>query len=218
MKPRIDLDYYAILGVSADADGPQIQKAYRRRAKRCHPDLFPIDSDERSHAETRFKLLNQAREILADPRLRAAYDATRPADPGMAIPYAIPVPPVAPGPYQPPYGRRRSATGGFDVQITFEDALRVAEEDAAAAEEAGVQVDGLPRARGEDGEDVEDAAAERRMEQADYYYERGWKYARYGRHQLALDCFRQAAFLDPSRKIPLWLHLYTRKRRDQEDW
>src|SRR5438552_2588933 len=52
MRPRIELDYYAILGVAADADGVAIQKAYRGRAKRCHPDVFPNGSSERVRAES----------------------------------------------------------------------------------------------------------------------------------------------------------------------
>ena len=110
MRPRIELDYYAILGVAADADGVAIQKAYRGRAKRCHPDVFPNGSSERVRAESQFKVLNEAREVLMDTGLRAIYDRLRP-QPELQeyvppYPMDIPRPAPTPGPYTQPYGRR----------------------------------------------------------------------------------------------------------------
>ena len=63
-------DYYEVLGVDKNATEADIKKAYRKKAKECHPDLHPNDKD----AEERFKELNEANEVLSDPDKRARYD------------------------------------------------------------------------------------------------------------------------------------------------
>lgn len=63
-------DPYTILGVKRDASDAEIQKAFRRLAKKSHPDLFPGDKK----AEDRFKELNAANDILGDPAKRARFD------------------------------------------------------------------------------------------------------------------------------------------------
>ena len=63
-------DPYSILGVKKDATDTEIQKAFRRLAKKSHPDLFPGDKK----AEDRFKELNAANDILGDPAKRARFD------------------------------------------------------------------------------------------------------------------------------------------------
>ena len=63
-------DYYAILGVSRDADQEQIKKAYRRLARRYHPDVAGGDDE----CEARFKEINEAYEVLGDPEKRHRYD------------------------------------------------------------------------------------------------------------------------------------------------
>ncbi len=66
-------DYYAILGVTRDADEAEIKKAYRRVALESHPDRFPDDED----AHERFRRASEAYEVLSDPAARARYDTTR---------------------------------------------------------------------------------------------------------------------------------------------
>jgi curved DNA-binding protein len=63
-------DYYAVLGVSKDATPEQIKQAYRRLARKYHPDMNPGNQE----AEKRFKEVNEAHEILSDSDKRQKYD------------------------------------------------------------------------------------------------------------------------------------------------
>jgi curved DNA-binding protein CbpA len=106
-------DYYAILQVSSEATSVQIRRAYRRLAREFHPDLHPSDP----RAEQRQRELNEAYEVLGDPRRRAEYErqrrqphppvpqAPRPAAPGEQ-PAAVFVWPPGPGPRPAPFATR----------------------------------------------------------------------------------------------------------------
>ncbi|MFH1511949.1 MAG: molecular chaperone DnaJ [Bacillota bacterium] len=63
-------DYYEVLGVPRDASEDDVKKAYRTKAKECHPDLHPNDHK----SEERFKEINEANEVLSDAQKRAQYD------------------------------------------------------------------------------------------------------------------------------------------------
>jgi molecular chaperone DnaJ len=63
-------DYYRILGVSRDASLEEIKKAYRKLARKYHPDLNPGDKQ----AEEMFKKIQEAYRVLSDPKLREQYD------------------------------------------------------------------------------------------------------------------------------------------------
>lgn len=63
-------DYYKILGVNRDAAGEEIQKSFRKLARKYHPDV----SKEKG-AEDRFKEINEAYEVLKDPEKRKLYDS-----------------------------------------------------------------------------------------------------------------------------------------------
>jgi len=63
-------DYYKILGVARNASQDDIKRAYRKLARKYHPDV-----SKESNAEARFKEVNEANEVLKDPEKRAQYDA-----------------------------------------------------------------------------------------------------------------------------------------------
>ena len=63
-------DYYATLGVAKTATEKEIKQAFRKLARKYHPDVNPGDKT----AEARFKEINEANEVLADPEKRNKYD------------------------------------------------------------------------------------------------------------------------------------------------
>ncbi|GAB3618844.1 DnaJ C-terminal domain-containing protein [Glutamicibacter endophyticus] len=69
----IEKDFYAILGVAKDASEADIKKAYRKLARKYHPDTNPGDDV----AEQKFKDVSEANSVLSDPEQRQQYDAIR---------------------------------------------------------------------------------------------------------------------------------------------
>jgi DnaJ-class molecular chaperone len=69
-EEMVGKDYYNILGVSRNATDKEIKQAYRKLARKYHPDVNPGDKS----AEARFKEINQAYEVLSDPEKRKKYD------------------------------------------------------------------------------------------------------------------------------------------------
>ena len=70
-------DYYQIMGVGRDASADDIKRAYRKLARKFHPDV-----SKEKDAEARFKEVGEAYEVLRDPEKRAAYDALGTRKPG----------------------------------------------------------------------------------------------------------------------------------------
>ena len=62
--------YYQVLGIGKDASDKDVKAAFRRLARRHHPDLNPGDEA----AEREFKKINEAYEVLSDPESRSKYD------------------------------------------------------------------------------------------------------------------------------------------------
>src|SRR4026208_807064 len=63
-------DYYKTLGIDKKATEAEIKKAYRKLARQYHPDKNPGNKE----AEEKFKLINEAHEVLGDPAKRKKYD------------------------------------------------------------------------------------------------------------------------------------------------
>lgn len=64
------IDYYKILGIGKDASDKEIRNAYRKLARKYHPDLNPNDKE----ANKKFQQVNEANEVLSDPEKRKKYD------------------------------------------------------------------------------------------------------------------------------------------------
>src|SRR3989337_3593682 len=73
-------DYYEIIGVKRDASQEDIKKAFRKLARKYHPDLNPGDKS----SEHKFKEINEAYSVLSDPKKREEYDrfGKTPFEPG----------------------------------------------------------------------------------------------------------------------------------------
>ncbi|TWG92709.1 curved DNA-binding protein [Luteimonas sp. J16] len=94
-------DYYSVLGVEPNAGEAEIKSAYRRLARKYHPDV-----SKEPGAEERFKAVNEAYEALRDPARRRAYDQLRARG-------------YRPGDEVPPAGFGGGGVGGFDFEEVF---------------------------------------------------------------------------------------------------
>ena len=106
-------DYYATLGVTKTATDKEIKQAFRKLARKYHPDVNPGDKA----AEARFKEINEANEVLGDPDKRRKYDELganwRAYENGRRARRAAPAASAASGPRRRHLhdGQRRAATG-----------------------------------------------------------------------------------------------------------
>ena len=98
-------DYYEVLGVEKTATDDELKKAYRRLAKKYHPDANP---DNKEEAEAKFKEVNEAYEVLSNPQKRKMYDQFGTADPSQGF-----------GGAGGPFGLRRQGAGleGHDAGV-----------------------------------------------------------------------------------------------------
>src|SRR3954449_8240930 len=70
MATTANKDYYGVLGVKKTATPEEIRKAFRKAARKYHPDVNPNDKK----AEEKFKEISEANDILSDPKKRKVYD------------------------------------------------------------------------------------------------------------------------------------------------
>src|ERR1700686_4882762 len=119
-------DYYETLGVPRKSDTDEIRKAYRKLARKFHPDLNPGDKS----AEDRFKNVQEAYDILSDPKKRQMYDQYGFYSEN-GFPGAGPGP--SPGAQPPP----NMDFGGFDFTDYFARGSRPAASPGAKPEGAG---------------------------------------------------------------------------------
>jgi len=117
-------DYYDVLGISRGASQKEIQSAFRKLARKLHPDVNPGDKQ----AEERFKEVSQAHDVLSDPEKRKLYDRFG-SDWYSAA--AAGIDPDAPGP-RPGPGGPRTPYQTIDPK-EFEELLRGARVDGSSA-------------------------------------------------------------------------------------
>ncbi|MFQ5810502.1 MAG: molecular chaperone DnaJ, partial [Armatimonadota bacterium] len=125
-------DYYDVLGLSRGADQGDIKSAYRRLARRYHPDVNKDDPD----AEERFKEIGEAYAVLSDPEKRARYDRFGHEAPGGMWPDVADFDPFSI--FDMFFGRRSGTRGvvrgedlRYDMAITLEDVFTGAEREIA---------------------------------------------------------------------------------------
>ncbi len=103
MATTTNKDYYATLGVKKTASSDEIRKAFRKAARKYHPDVNPGDKK----AEEKFKEISEANDILSDEKKRKVYDQlgfySDQIDPAQAEAYAR----------QQNAGGGRAVAGGF---------------------------------------------------------------------------------------------------------
>src|SRR5499425_2073928 len=119
MPPTTKKDYYELLGVKKSASVEDIRKAFRKLARKYHPDVNPGDKS----AEEQFKAISEANDVLSDPKKRKIYDQlgfySDNIDPAAAEAYARGGPTGAGGFGAYPGGQAGAAGAGQGVPFDF---------------------------------------------------------------------------------------------------
>ena len=107
-------DYYKVLGVAKEATTDEVKKAFRKLARKFHPDVNPGDKK----AEAKFKEINEAYEVLSDPEKRKKYDTLGPNWQEQFGPQFSSRRGAGAGPYSRTY---RTSPSDFDTNSNFSD-------------------------------------------------------------------------------------------------
>jgi curved DNA-binding protein CbpA len=185
-------DLYALLGITRMANDDDIRKGFRNRAKDCHPDRFPLGSDERENAGQRFKELTIARDLLLDHRQRADYDRQQDLVQQAyfdAVVYQVPVQPKPPPPHN-----------------SFGDTLKRVYQQYEENEAAGLNYferhsDSQETEEETEPETSKGVPAGSRKNAASFYYSQGMRLAARGQFRRALYALNNARMLDPELQI-----------------
>lgn len=187
-------DYYAILGVTRMATEEDIRKAFRQRAKECHPDRFPPDSIAHQKAADRFKELMVARDTLLDSALREAYDKEQQLIQQAyfdSVIFNIPEPSKSSKPRGPFMEKLKQAYNQIQTQDFYN------EHDWTVGGGAESEEEGTKRTRG--------TPTHSRKSAASFYYAQGMRYASRGEYRRALYALNNARMLDPSLQLSEYL-------------
>ena len=178
-------DFYALLGVTRMASEDEIRKAFRARARECHPDRFPLDSPEQAEAEKRFKELMLARDTLLDLSARADYDRQQDLVQQAWLDAVV---------YQVPVQKKPPASTAFG------DLLRQVYQQYQTPEASRFNVYDQPPE--EVPETVQKGVPEpARKNAAAFYYSQGIRLAAQGQFRRALHALNSARMLDPELEI-----------------
>ncbi|PIQ27187.1 hypothetical protein COW36_16675 [bacterium (Candidatus Blackallbacteria) CG17_big_fil_post_rev_8_21_14_2_50_48_46] len=181
-------DFYALLGITRMATEEDIRKAFRLRAKECHPDRFPLGSEDREGADLRFKELSHAKDTLLDPQLREAYDRQQDLVQQAwfdAVVYQVPVQKKAPP----------KSSFGETLKKVYQQ-YQEQEEEHFNAYDGGLVEEEDPEPQNNKG--VPEAS---RKNAASFYYSQGMRLAARGQYRRALYALNNARVLDPDLQI-----------------
>ena len=137
-----DKDYYGVLGVKKSASTDDIRKAFRKLARKYHPDVNPGDKA----AEEKFKTLSEANDVLSDPKKRKIYDQlgfySDNIDPATAEAYARGGGQPGAGPGDRSGGSPEAGRGDRAMSISAASTFRICSRAPAAAGAKGQAAEG----------------------------------------------------------------------------
>lgn len=202
IRDWLNNDYYHIFGINQTSTQDEINKAYRKKAKQTHPDMYPMGSIQRDIAEHQFKKLLEIKDTLTDPEKREVYDKERLVSQEcylsfVSTGYSLPVNPE----------NKENTTNSFKNKL--KDAIKNNENSTYKFSEE----DNSFHAEDSDFElNDEQKGSLEKHEKARYFYNLGVMALRYGAQTQAITYFRSAKMLDPKLKMPMSYYMNYNRR------